>query len=1605
MAAGRQKDRVGRLFVTLITVFFCLAWCLAASAADAASGHSASSHSHSRHKHPTKHRKHPRKKSRHGPASPPTAVGSGATETLSGQKIEPYSLHPSGNNPYYACPPATRERASCDLIVVPGGGERPVSGPRLNSVEPPEGALSPSDLQSAYNVSVEGGSGQTVAVVIPYDHPGAEAGLGVYRKYYGLPACTTANGCFKRVDLGATGGTSGWAMEVSMDLDMVSSTCPLCHLILVESECEVIQCIVKAVNTAANMSGVTAVSLSYGNFEEAGDAAYNSFLDHPGTPILVASHDSANVYYPAASPNVIAVGGTYLLRNKESPRGWTESAWQGAGSGCSKYQPKPIWQKDTGCDHRAVADVSAVADPYTPVSAYSSETVEGAPSPGWFGGSGTSASAPIVAGIEATKSKTFREAGAKAFYEAGEHHELYDVVGGANKNCLNFPFQGHYLCEGLAGYDGPTGMGTPGIPLPGPPASTETPTLLEPEEATLNGAVNPQGSATTYAFEYGTTTAYGSTVPASPASAGSGTGPVRVVQKASGLKASTLYHYRLSTTNATGTFKSADRTFTTPAALQLAAATEAASNVQAKAVTLNGAINPAGVETTYQFEYGPTESYGSSVPVPGQAIGAKYATVSQEITGLKAAKSYHFRLKATQGATTKYGADRTFITPPGSPTAVTEPATYLDGTQAILNGTIQPGGEDTLYRFEYTNKADFEAHGYANSLKAPALEWQEVGSGSDDIEVSQTVFSLKPGTTYYFRVTAENAKGGVVGDDETFTTREWATRFVGQINGRQTQLTATSCTSSSSCIAVGYNENISSGPNVTLAERRNSLGGWEWQKTPNPSGAKESRLEDVSCASSSECIAIGYYLDSSGTPLTLAERWNGSAWAIQATPNPAGAKDSRLEGVSCASASACTASGFYVNSSGTTVTLAESWNGSEWTIQTAPNPAGATKALLHDVSCASASECIAVGESAESGKEPTSLAERWNGNTWAIQSMPEPTKSLTGVSCSASTWCMAVGDGLKVERWNGSAWSRQTAASPGESAVLKSVFCKSLSACTVVGDYSHEGTAPLAEHWDGSEWAIQTTTDPLEGPSTEASTLEGVSCESAYGCTAVGYYVKSGGYGNAGLTEVHLGTPQSTTEAATGVAKSEAILNATVNPNGEETTYKFEYGTSTSYGTSVPVPAKSIGSGAKGVKVSEAIGGLSANTTYHFRVVAENAVGITKGGDEAFTILSPCKGTEGKCEWKTQPTPDRPHSEYQLSGVSCASASVCVSVGTDELAAGGGEGLFSRPILEFWNGSEWAIQPSLSGVGRSASGISCPSTTWCMAIGTTGTSSTGVARAWPLKEEGSKWQLDTSPNLAFPAGGTFLVLRSVSCSSTTACTAVGSYYLESEKTYKPLVERWNGTSWSLQSAPNPPTGGSEIAMLSVSCASSTSCTTVGLANKAPFVERWNGTSWSIQTAPVPSPSVESSLEGISCSSTSSCMAVGSFREASGAGQYKKPLTERWNGSEWSVVTAPSPSEAKGEVVLSGVSCASSVYCTAVGRYSPVASGNPNELRTLAEYWDGSKWAIQSSPNSTQKINRLAAVSCSSAIACTAVGDAGLNLSGAEADVSLAERYE
>jgi subtilase family serine protease len=377
------------------------------------------------------------------------ALGLAGTSSASAQSA--VALERSGNTFHKAAcargNPMGTTRCFAHVVTDARGNE-------LNGKASPNAVPSgygPSDLRSAYAITTNGTT--TIAIVDAYGYANAESDLAVYRSQYGLPACTTANGCFKKVNQSGQQSNyprenTGWAQESALDLDMASAMCPGCKLILVEASSNSFANLAAAVNTAASLPGVTVISNSYGG-GETGSTTYEPSYNHAGKAITVSTGDSGyGVQFPASSPHVIAVGGTHLTRASNA-RGWSETAWSSGGSGCSTVYAKPSFQSDPLCTKRMEADVSAVGDPATGVAVYGPTSRRGS---GWLVFGGTSVSAPLIGGIYGVTGHTPN--GADSIY--AHVGSLNDVTSGTNGSC-----GGTYFCTAQPGYDGPTGNGTP----------------------------------------------------------------------------------------------------------------------------------------------------------------------------------------------------------------------------------------------------------------------------------------------------------------------------------------------------------------------------------------------------------------------------------------------------------------------------------------------------------------------------------------------------------------------------------------------------------------------------------------------------------------------------------------------------------------------------------------------------------------------------------------------------------------------------------------------------------------------------------------------------------------------------------------------------------------------------------------------------------------------------------------------------------------------------------------------------------------------------------------------------------------------------------------
>jgi hypothetical protein len=568
------------------------------------------------------------------------------------------------------------------------------------------------------------------------------------------------------------------------------------------------------------------------------------------------------------------------------------------------------------------------------------------------------------------------------------------------------------------------------------------------------------------------------------------------------------------------------------------------------------------------------------------------------------------------------------------------------------------------------------------------------------------------------------------------------------------------------------------------------------------------------------------------------------------------------------------------------------------------------------------------------------LAEAWDGASWTIESTPNPPKStarLRAVDCSSSTDCVAVGSSTSTytgrtstvaERWDGTGWGIQAMPYLGGLAELSGVSCFTAAfgghACVAVGylnSGSFTGGLPLtlAEIWWGGRWRVLGTANPA---GTIGAFLDGVSCRAPGICTAVGYYEP--GSGPAPIL------PLSEAWSLRGGWS----IGSTASPAGTLNAL-FE-------GVACPSQASCVAAG------------------YY------KQTGAGPGGSRAQTLA---EGSNAGA-WSIEASPNPVGSMGSaLNGISCSAAAACEAVGYYLDPSGD-----LVPLAESWDGTQWSTQaiPSPGSTTSVATSISCPATSFCMAVGNyLSGSELPFSESW----NGTTWSLESTPE---PSGAQDAHLASIACVSATDCMAVGTYSTNGTN-YLPMAELWNGTSWAIQSMPAP-SGSLNAVLQSVSCPTGTACLAVGYYNGSStggtLAESWNGSAWSILPAAQPN-GLPGSFSAVSCVSATSCESVGGFNPGTG---YPAPFAASWNGSTWAIQTMPTPAGS----LLSGVialSCTSSSACTAVGYYE--ANGSIGDF-TLAESWNGASWSLAATPNPPgPAVSRLLGVAC--VASCMAVG--------------------
>jgi hypothetical protein len=655
----------------------------------------------------------------------------------------------------------------------------------------------PAWLQQAYDttwLSANRGSGDTVAVVDAYDDPTAASDLASYRSHFGLPACTIANGCFTEINQDsqtqAAAGSNwpasnnGWLMETSMDLAAVSAMCPNCHIVLVEATTDSYSDLVTAVGAAAHYSGVDQVTNSWG-------------VMYPGAPsplafgfsnvsIIASSGDTgyqlnAGPQYPSSAPNVVSAGGTSLSTGSASGyRGFTETTWAGSGSTCDTYYPKPSYQHGN-CNGRAASDVSADADPNTGLAFI----VDGS----WTQAGGTSLSSPLIAGFEAVTQPTIKT-GQWAYSDAS----LLDDITLGNNDTAGEDVHGTcsatlaYICHAGAGYDGPTGSGAilgdiatggPGIAGPDVCASGSCNSSSEGYVSAITAnavqfkaAVYRNGLATSYYWQYGTTTSFGGQSPTVTAAASAqGVGFNTVI---TGLAPSTTYHYRLVATNADGSAYGYTYSFETAALpANTTAPTITGTAAEGQALVANvGAWTPKPTSYSYQWQRNTGSGFVNIAGATAWDYTAGTADLGATIDVIVTAHDAMGAAPATSAAT---GAVASGV--PANTSAPTIPGTLKQGVSVgITVGTWSPKATTYSYQWQrntgsgFVNISGATAWNYTPgvadlgaTLQAQVTGHNAYGSATAVASASGTVASGAPANTVAPTITGTPARGVALG--------------------------------------------------------------------------------------------------------------------------------------------------------------------------------------------------------------------------------------------------------------------------------------------------------------------------------------------------------------------------------------------------------------------------------------------------------------------------------------------------------------------------------------------------------------------------------------------------------------------------------------------------------------------------------------------------------------------------------------------------------------------------------------------------------------------------------------------------------------------------
>ncbi len=604
------------------------------------------------------------------------------------------------------------------------------------------------------------------------------------------------------------------------------------------------------------------------------------------------------------------------------------------------------------------------------------------------------------------------------------------------------------------------------------------------------------------------------------------------------------------------------------------------------------------------------------------------------------------------------------------------------------------------------------------------------------------------------------------------------------------QLNGISCPSVTVCVGVGYAQSPA-GSSVLIETLGTS--GWALATAPNGPGSYMNVLEGISCTSPSSCVAVGYSQQKGGPEQTLVETLSEGSWTVTSSPST-GAGNNQLTGVSCSAQGACVAVGYY-ESTQATCPLIIVLTGSSWAVAKVPGD-GAGDNQLNGVSCATDSACVAVGYYVSTAGVDRALVETLTAGAWSVTSSPDQgqeANQLSGVSCTAATACEAVGSyrtgpgaySTLVETFASGGWA--LTSSPDvkvKSNQLEAVSCTSPTSCAAVGEFSNGGqAATLALKLDGTSWSRVTTGN--QGPNTSELAAVRRAAGSPASCSAVGYFVD--GNNDQALAETAKPASWGIVASADLLAPYQA-LNSVSCPSA---------------GSCVAVGGYDDAAGNQQVLIEQLAGGTwemmpggnPGVTTNNLNTVSCASAGscVAVGYYIQSNSNKALAETLSGGNWVVTPPLDEGTGGDQLNGVSCPEPGSCVAVGFYTAT-----GAQRRVLIETLSNGAWTVPPSAAPGNASAAyleSVSCTSVTTCVAVGY---DFKGNARRTLIEAlANGTWTVVPSPD----QGTGDNLLDGVSCSSSTSCVAVGYYF--TGKAHLGLVETLTGRTWAVTTSPNP----------------------------------------------------------------------------------------------------------------------------------------------------------------------------------------------------------